>query len=112
MRAAARDEAMTIDLVELRAVVNRLLDHIIETRGVRAVEIRDETYWTVPWPEVRAADSTPGELDVGSLADDWELLSALLDEGAEPVAYQLTELAPLIRYIGETLGRDLAGRGG
>jgi len=36
----------------------------------------------------------------------------LLHEGDDPIAYQLTQIAPLIRYIGETLGKDLAKDGG
>jgi hypothetical protein len=53
----------------------------------------------------------PGELDVGDLADDWELLARLLQEENQPVAYQLTELAPLLAYLGEVLARDLGEQG-
>ena len=54
----------------------------------------------------------PGALDVGNLADDWEFVSRLLREENQPVAYQLTELAPLLAYIGEALAKDLGKRGG
>ena len=53
----------------------------------------------------------PGELDVGDLADDWEFVSRLLQEENHPVAYQLTELAPLLAYLGEVLAQDLGERG-
>ena len=53
----------------------------------------------------------PGELEVGDLADDWEFVSRLLQEENQPVAYQLTELAPLLAYLGEVLARDLSERG-
>jgi hypothetical protein len=36
----------------------------------------------------------------------------MLEEGATPVTYQLTEVAPLLRRLGEVLGRDLAAKGG
>ena len=54
----------------------------------------------------------PGELEVGDLADDWEFVSRLLQEGRnQPVAYQLTELARCWRTLGEVLARDSASRG-
>jgi hypothetical protein len=40
-----------IDLVELRTIVDRLLDHLIETRGVRTVTLETPYYWEVPAPE-------------------------------------------------------------
>ena len=54
----------------------------------------------------------PKELDIGSLSDDWEFLSKLLQSENQPVAYQLTQVAPLLRYLGEWLGEDLAKDGG
>jgi hypothetical protein len=103
---------MQIDMRELKAVTNRLLDHIIETRGVDVVDIDQPNYWHIPSEAVYSAHSPPSELDVGSLADDWELLRSLLGSDIDPVVYQLTELAPLLRYIGEVLGRELAKEGG
>lgn len=103
---------MEIDLLKLKDVVNRLLDHIIVTRGVQSFEIEQTNYWNIPSEEIYDATNRPSALDIGSLNDDWEFLSSLLDKENEPVAYQLTQLAPLIRYIGETLGKDLAKMGG
>ncbi len=54
----------------------------------------------------------PAQLDVGSLVDDWGFVSSLLEPDASPVAYQLTELAPLLAYVGEKLAVELAGKGG
>ena len=101
-----------IDLVELKAVVDRLLDHVIETRGVRTVALEDRYYWEVPAPARYKTEVEPGDLDVGNLADDWEFVSGLLREEKQPVAYQLTELGPLLAYIGEALAKDLGKRGG
>jgi hypothetical protein len=112
MRKTAPTPVSEVDLVALKRVVNRLLDHVIETRGVRAVTLDDRYYWDVPAPERYRVEVDPGELDVGDLADDWELVARLLQEENQPVAYQLTELAPLLAYLGEVLARDLAERGG
>jgi hypothetical protein len=103
---------MEIDVVKLRAVVDRLLQHIIETRGVRRVELGSDLYWDIPEEALYNVIDQPESLDVGRLTDDWEFVSALLQEGAEPVAYQLTEVAPLLRRLGEVLGRGLASKGG
>ena len=112
MRKTAPRRVTEIDLVKLKTMVDRLLDHVIETRGVRTVALEDQYYWEVPAPARYRTDTDPGELDVGNLADDWEFVSRLLREENQPVAYQLTEVAPLLAYVGETLARDLGSRGG
>ena len=112
MRKTASAPVSEVDLVELKKVVNRLLDHVIETRGVRAVTLGDRYYWEVPAPDRYRVEVDPGELDVGDLADDWEFVSRLLQEENQPVAYQLTELAPLLAYLGEVLARDFGEQGG
>ena len=112
MRKTAPTPVSEVDLVALKRVVNRLLDHFIETRGIRAVTLDDRYYWEVPAPERYRIEVDPGELDVGDLADDWELVARLLQADNQPVAYQLTELAPLLAYLGEVLARDLGKQGG
>lgn len=103
---------MEIDIVELKRVVDRLLDHLIHTRGVRVVELKNNYYWTVPDDQVYDMARNTFELGIGSLVDDWDFVSSLLDKETDPVTYQLTEVAPLLRYIGEVLGPELAGLGG
>ena len=112
MRKTAPRPVSEIDLLKLKAVVDRVLDHVIETRGVRTVALEDQHYWEIPAPARYRTEVDPGELDVGNLADDWAFVSRLLRDENQPVAYQLTELAPLLEYVGETLARDLASRGG
>lgn len=102
---------MQIDIAELKQVIDRLFDHITETRGVKSCEFDKDNYWNIPSQEVYEIDD-PKELDIGSLSDDWEFLSKLLQPESQPVAYQLTQLAPLLRYLGERLGEDLAKDGG
>jgi hypothetical protein len=80
MRKTAPRPVTEIDLVELRAVVDRLLDHVIETRGVRTVALEDRYYWEVPASARYRTEVDSGELDVGNLADDWEFVSRLLRE--------------------------------
>ena len=103
---------MEINLVDLKKVINHLLDHIIETREITSFELKNNFYWNIPSPDVYNVDIKPKELDIGSIHDEWEFLSDLLDNENQPVAYQLTELAPILRYIGDRLGDDLAKFGG
>jgi len=102
---------MEIDIRTLKSVIDRLFTHIVDFHGMDRIEIQRENYWNIPYPDVYEGKRDPGALDVGSFCDDWEFLSGLT-ETDEPVAYQLTQLAPLIRYIGEVAGRELASKGG
>lgn len=103
---------MELDLRALKAVTNRLFDHIIEVRGMTKVNLEQPYYWHLPTESLYDIARNPRDFDIGSLADDWEFVSCLLDEQTQPVAYQLTELAPLLRYIGEVAGEELAQDGG
>jgi len=103
---------MEINLQDLKLVVDRLFDHVIETRGIKSIDLKHSNYWNIPFPDVYDADRTPNNLDIGSLKDDWEFLSSLLQEDNQPVAYQFTEAAPLLRYLGEILGMELGKDGG
>lgn len=103
---------MEIDLVQLKKIVDRLFEHVIETRGVKTLQLEKDYYWNIPDDAVYKMDSKPAELNIGSLSDDWGFISGLLKTDADPVAYQFTEVSPLLRYLGETLSRDLAKFGG
>lgn len=103
---------MEIELKELQLIINRLIDHIVKTRNIDRVVVKETAYWNIPPESLYKLDEKPSMLDVGDLRDDWEFVSSFLDESRQPVAYQLTEVAPLLRYIGETLGQDLAKHGG
>ncbi len=112
MRKTAPRPVTEIDLVELRAVINRLLDHVIKTRGVRTVALETPYYWEVPAPDRYNVEAEPAELEVGNLADDWAFVSNILQGSSQPVGYQLTELAPLLDYVGQALANELGPSGG
>ena len=104
---------MRMDLAELKQVIDLLFEHIMETRGVTSCEIDEDLYWTIRSPGVYDMADDPEKYTLtGSLYDDWEFLSVILEPGRQPLANQLTELAPLLRYLGERLGDDLARYGG
>ncbi len=103
-----------IDLEKLQIIVNRLFDHIIKTRNVKCINITKSQnyYWQIEPKDLYNMSVKPTDFTSGSLADDWDFVSSLLDNKTDPVAYQLTEVAPLLNYIGETLSEELAKHGG
>jgi hypothetical protein len=97
-----------IDIAQLQRAVNRLLDHVLMA-GVREVTIEQPLYWTVVNP--RSLHEQPSELGVGDLCDDLEFALGVLDPGAEPMALSLTEVAPLLAYVGEVVSARGMERG-
>jgi hypothetical protein len=97
--------AFEIDLLELKRVVDRLLDHAVRDLHIARVEIKEDHYWHVDGDALYDMTKTPAEendgLDIGSLSEDWEFASALLRDENEPIAPLLAKVVPLLRYIGE-----------
>jgi hypothetical protein len=93
----------SVDLRELQSVINRILEHIIETKGVKRIDLKKDFYWTIPTEGLYQMEEEPKQLDVGSLYDDLEFVRGLTNIENDPVAYQLTEVAPLLRYLGEVV---------
>lgn len=102
----------SIDLNQLQKITDKLFDHIIRTRGIESVKLDSNYYWEIDQESLYDVDSQPTDLTIGSLKDNLGFLSSLLEEESLPVAYQLTELAPLLAYVGHTLAKDLAKYGG
>ncbi len=101
-----------IELEQLQTITNKIFDHIIRTRNIKSISLDVNYYWEIVSKELYDIDSNPSEFTIGSLKDNWEFLSDLLNQESIPVAYQFTELAPLLNYIGEILAKELAKYGG
>jgi hypothetical protein len=92
--------AFEVAFSDLRRVVNRLLDHAQEKLGSDVIVVQQDMYWDVPEDWRYNVASPPGQLDIGSLYTDWDILRKLVDLEQEPVSLLLDELAPLLAYIG------------
>jgi hypothetical protein len=103
---------MEIELAQLKVIVDRLLDHAINSRGVSKITVDKIYYWAVPEESRYNMEDKPSELEVGSLDDDWDFIKSLSNKQTDPVIYQLTEVAPLLSYLGETLSKEFAKDGG
>jgi len=95
---------MKVNIEQFRWVINAILDGV-ERGGVDSIEIDTPFYWTVAEDDLRNTELETKlvRLNIGSLADDWELLSKNIGDENAYVPYQLTEVAPLLKYIGEKL---------
>lgn len=108
-----------IDLIKLKKVADILFEHLISTRGMNKCRFDKDYYWDVISPNIYDPYTTPrtestesGSLAMGSLDFDLEVLLKVLDGQQEPLAAHLTYLAAILRYLGDTLGDDLASVGG
>ena len=94
-----------INLKVLKQAVNSVMDHLIEDLNLETVAIEDgkDFYWDCPAPEMYNSSTKPGELDVGRLSDDVDFVKLIQRGQSGDVSYNLVHLAPLLRYIGETV---------
>jgi len=93
-----------IKIKQLREIVNKLLNHIENDLGIEKIVLDKNFYWDMDSKQRYDVETTP-TLNMGSLHDDWEFVSSLLEKDSDPVSLSLTELAPLLRYLGEKIGQ-------
>ena len=95
----------TVDLNRLKAVITRLLDEAIAEHGSVEFELDENLYWAVSFAKQFDMSSKPFADEVGSLHDDWKMSCWLTDEPTKVSPFSLTEVAPLLAYIGNKLAR-------
>lgn len=93
-----------IDLMELKRAADAIFFHLIDELKIKNISIPKDSdfYWEVPGEHLFSVRKNQPQLDIGRLSDDWEFLSAALDDNRQAVGYMLTHLAPILRYIGES----------
>jgi hypothetical protein len=94
-----------IDVKVLKNAVNAVLDHLIEDLECTKVEIKKSSdfYWHVPDSELHDMSKAPIGLDVGSLIDDVDFIKLIARGQYADATYNLIHIAPLLRFIGETI---------
>jgi hypothetical protein len=100
-------EPAAIPVTELRAILNLILDHIVDDLGVTSIPIDParELYWDIPQKQLSDLSNETPHLGIGSLRDDWYFLTTIGTARSDAVALMLIHAAPLLRYIGEKIGR-------
>ncbi|HEY2170272.1 MAG TPA: hypothetical protein VGJ30_11650 [Candidatus Angelobacter sp.] len=94
-----------IDVRILKNAVNVILDHLIEDLGLEKVTIEDgkDGYWHCPTSEIHDLSKTPIGLDIGRLTDDMDFTKLIVRGQSGDATLNLIHVAPLLRYIGETI---------
>ena len=92
---------LEIKISDLRLVINRILDHVEHGLGHAKVELDEDDYWDVPDKERYDFTKMPENFEHGQLRDDWEFLSAIIDDKDQAVTLMLAHVAPLLRRISE-----------
>ena len=94
-----------INLKVLKSAVDAVLDHLMEDLGIENVAIEDkkDSYWDCPYPEMHDVSMQPGDLTVGQLSDDFNFVRLVRRGHSADVSYNFVHIAPLLRYIGETI---------
>ena len=101
----------TIDLVKLKESLNVLLDHVIDS-GISSIALEQQYYWQVDAKDRFDLKKKPADLVVGDLFDELDFVERVLLKKQSTVAYTLTELAPILEYVGEIASDKLAANGG
>ena len=94
-----------INLKVRKSAVNAVLDHLVEDLGIENVAIEGEKdlYWDCPYPEMHNVSTRPSDLTDGQLSDDFDFVKLVRRGKSGDVSYNLVHIAPLLRYIGETI---------
>lgn len=95
-----------IDLYQLKALINTILDTLIERTKSGVFQLPDhvDNYWEVLGDDMFNLSKKPNELGIGSLVDDIELLahsSHEMKEGYPLVIYNLVHAVPLLKFLAE-----------
>lgn len=96
-----------IDLRALKHAINIVFDHLIDDLELEKVKIEKDRdlYWHCPASEISDMSKAPLGLDVGRLSDDVDFVKLIKPGEGGDISYTLTHVAPLLRYIGETIKR-------
>ena len=94
-----------VEVSVLRRAINAILDHMTEDLGVQKVTIEQDYYWHVPESELYDPRKAPQGLDLGRLPDDADFVKLIRRGDSGDVCYNLVHVAPLLRYIAETIKR-------
>ena len=99
------DEHAEVDVTVLKDAVNAILDHLIEDLGLKKISIDQDSnhYWHCSQSELNDMSAKPSGLDVGSLKDDVDFVKLIRRGQSGDVSYNLVHIAPLLRYIGESI---------
>lgn len=93
---------LTFSLDELEQITQVLFRHLRD-KGRLQFELTEDYYWHVSKDERYNPGVTPKALDLGQLTDDLNQLRRAASGESEVVAFDLTELASILTFVGEEI---------
>ena len=93
---------MQISVSHLRRVSSALFDRL-EARGYETIELPHDYYWDIDRVQRHNLEAEPDNLSVGQLSEDWWNLEEMLRDESLCGAYALSQLAAVLREIGEMI---------
>ena len=95
---------VTINIPELRQILNDLLLHVERVAGTN-VPIESDFYWDLASPAVwDVSQDVKIVNEIGRLTDDLQFLRGMKEIVEHGPSLNLIHAAPLLRYIGEKVG--------
>ncbi len=95
-----KEFAFTVSVAELRDIVGILLHHLVQ-QGYDVVRIPETYYWNIPTAQLYDPQSTPTDLDLGDVYDDWQELVKIRDKPDLAVTDAFAWLGAVCRAIGD-----------
>ena len=88
-----------VQISVLREVVNRIFDFIERDLRMKSIELPNDFYWSIADDVLYKMEQHPGQLDCGSLADDYEFTAAAYDDPSQAIPLVLMHIAPLLKAL-------------
>jgi hypothetical protein len=86
-----------------------LIDELVRQTGSESFQLpKNDFYWEIPAELKLIVDGEqPSASHVGRLRDDWEFIQKIADQPMDQMVspYSLTEVAPLLDYMGFSVVR-------
>ncbi|REC50331.1 hypothetical protein [Chryseobacterium pennipullorum] len=92
---------MELKTSDIREFIKTLLVKLDNLDIAISFTLDEDVYWNILDEELYDAYKDPVGLTMGSLADDWSFLQAVLKGKREIVDYDLYKLAAILRFLGK-----------
>jgi len=93
---------MEIKISELELVTEKLFSHLREL-SIENVHLSEDYYWDISKEQLYDPVREPSTFSLGQLSEDWNELVELIHGHGEPLAYDLTRLAAILRAVGQNV---------
>jgi hypothetical protein len=93
------EKSETIDILELRRLIERILDDLESALGTKKIEVVQNLYWEVGLDDAFDLTQVPAQLNVGSLVDDIFFLKKIEESGSPPSLLSLLHIYPILKYL-------------